>query len=203
MRNNPDLDAVLTCRFPGFERRPKESMLAPYRLLAATARDARAAGSYDAAVVLRFDHWWGAWLAAAAGIPRRIGYDLPETRPFLTQPLPYRTDRHEVEQNATLAGRPGTRHRRSPGSAALLPSRNRSRPGRRAGSTRERMTPVERAGRDPPGRGRGGQTVAGRALGRVATGWPRHADAGVVLTGGARPSASLAAAIAAQLAPRL
>lgn len=110
---NPDLDEVLTCRFPGFERQPKKNLLAPYRLLFETAQSLR--GRFDAAVVLRFDHWWGAWLAAAAGIPLRIGYDQPETRPFLTHALPYSTDRHEVEQNAALvaalcrcdAGRPG------------------------------------------------------------------------------------------------
>jgi heptosyltransferase-3 len=110
---NPDLDEVWTCRFPGFERQPKTDLLAPYRLLFATANRLR--GRFDAAVVLRFDHWWGAWLAAAAGIPLRIGYDRPETRPFLTHALPYRPDRHEVEQNAALiaalcrcdAGRPG------------------------------------------------------------------------------------------------
>jgi heptosyltransferase-2/heptosyltransferase-3 len=68
--------------------------------------------------VLRFDHWWGSWLAAAAGIPRRIGYDRPETRPFLTDALPYVSERHEVEQNATMvaaltpgaAGPPGPLH---------------------------------------------------------------------------------------------
>ncbi len=98
--DNPDLDEVLTCRFPGFERRAITSLVAPYRLLSATAR--RLAGRFDAAVVLRFDHWWGAWLAAAAGIPRRIGYDGEETRPFLTEALPYLPERHEVEQNATL-----------------------------------------------------------------------------------------------------
>ncbi len=56
-------------------------------------------------MVLRFDHWWGAWLAAAAGIPRRIGYDWPETRPFLTDVVPYAPDRHEVLQNARLLDR--------------------------------------------------------------------------------------------------
>jgi len=99
---NPDLDAVETCHFPGFERQPKKGPLAPYRALFKTAR-MLAAGDYDTAVIFRFDHWWGAWLAAAAGIPRRIGYDWPETRPFLTQAAPYRGDRHEVEQNAALA----------------------------------------------------------------------------------------------------
>jgi heptosyltransferase-2/heptosyltransferase-3 len=101
VRHNPDLDAIETCAFPGFERQPKESSLAPYRLLAATAGKLRGA-NYDTVVILRFDHWWGAWLAAAAGIPRRIGHDWPETRPFLTRALPYRSDRHEVEQNAAV-----------------------------------------------------------------------------------------------------
>ncbi|MCX7670548.1 MAG: glycosyltransferase family 9 protein, partial [Anaerolineae bacterium] len=70
---HPDLDEVLTCPFPGFERRPKQNLLAPYRLLFETARSLR--GRFDAAVVLRFDHWWGAWLAAAAGI--RSGSAMP------------------------------------------------------------------------------------------------------------------------------
>ena len=98
--DNPDVDELLICRFPGFERQPKSSAAAPYRLLRATAREL--AGRFDAALVLRFDHWWGAWLTAAAGIPRRIGYDRPEMRPFLTDALPYSSQRHEVEQNATL-----------------------------------------------------------------------------------------------------
>ena len=41
VRHNPDLDAIETCVFPGFERQPKGSSLAPYRLLAATARKLR------------------------------------------------------------------------------------------------------------------------------------------------------------------
>ena len=97
---NPDLDAVRTCVFPGFERQPKGGWYAPYRLLFETTAQLR--GQFDAALVLRFDHWWGAWLAAAAGVPRRIGYATPETRPFLTEALPYRPNRHEAEQNATL-----------------------------------------------------------------------------------------------------
>lgn len=97
---NQDIDEVVSCAFPGFERTPKGNALAPYRLLLKTAGELR--GQFDTAVVLRFDHWWGAWLAAAAGIPRRIGYDLPETSPFLTEALPYRPGRHEVQQNATL-----------------------------------------------------------------------------------------------------
>lgn len=114
LRDNPDADAVLTCPFPGFERRPKTSFLAPYQRLFAQARSLR--GAYDTAIVLRFDHWWGAWLAAAAGIPQRIGYAWPEVAPFLTRAVPYRPDRHEVLQNATLLDA------LAPGSMEALPS---------------------------------------------------------------------------------
>ncbi len=100
LRGNGDIDALETWTFPGFERRPKASLLAPYRALATAADGLR--GRFDTAVVLRYDHWWGAWLAAAAGIPRRCGYAWPETKPFLTEALPYRAGEHEVRQNATL-----------------------------------------------------------------------------------------------------
>lgn len=106
LTHNPDIDELLTCPFPGFTRQPKGHPLAPYRLLRNEAR--RLADlSFDLAFVLRFDHWWGAWLAAEAGIPERIGYDLPVTRPFLTTALPYVAGRHEVTQNLALV-RQGT-----------------------------------------------------------------------------------------------
>jgi lipopolysaccharide heptosyltransferase II len=101
VRGNRDLDEVYLCSFPGFERGPKMGALAPYRLLYTTAAELRA-GGYDTAVVLRYDHWWGAWLAATAGIPRRVGYAWPETQPFLTDTQPYVPGRHEVKQNAGL-----------------------------------------------------------------------------------------------------
>lgn len=43
-----------------------------------------------------FDHWWGAWLAAEAGIPQRVGYDVPSTKPFLTTAISYVPGRQEV-----------------------------------------------------------------------------------------------------------
>ncbi len=98
-RRNPALDEILTCEFPGFARQPKGSLLAPYRLL---QREARRLRSFDLAIVLRFDHWWGALLAYTACIPRRWGYDIPECRPFLTRPVPYVAGYHEVEQNLRL-----------------------------------------------------------------------------------------------------
>ncbi len=102
LANTPDLDALLTCPFPGFTRTAQDNPLAPYRLLREEAR--RLAGlSFDLALILRFDHWWGAWLAAAAGIPQRVGYAVAEVQPFLTHAVPYRAGRHEVLQNLALA----------------------------------------------------------------------------------------------------
>jgi lipopolysaccharide heptosyltransferase II len=104
LERNPHLDAVQTVEFPGFTRRPKGSPLAPYAVLRTAARQLHAQ-NFDAAVILRFDHWWGALLAALAGIPRRTGYDVPEVKPFLSDALPYQADQHEVQQNLRLAAR--------------------------------------------------------------------------------------------------
>lgn len=102
LAGNPDLNEILTCPFPGFTRQPKSHPLAPYRLLRAEAQ--RLAGlNFDLALVLRFDHWWGAWLAAAGGIPQRLGYAIAEVQPFLTRAIPYVRGRHEVVQNLALA----------------------------------------------------------------------------------------------------
>jgi ADP-heptose:LPS heptosyltransferase len=102
LAGNPDLDEMLICPFPGFTRQPKANPLAPYRLLQAEAQRL-ARWSFDLALVLRFDHWWGAWLAAAAGIPQRLGYAIDEVQPFLTGAIPYVPGRHEVVQNLALA----------------------------------------------------------------------------------------------------
>jgi heptosyltransferase-2/heptosyltransferase-3 len=102
LSGNLDVDALITCPFPGFTRQPKGNPLDPYRLLRRKARQL-AAMQFDLALVLRFDHWWGAWLTAAAGIPQRLGYTIPEVEPFLTRPIPYVTGRHEVVQSLALA----------------------------------------------------------------------------------------------------
>jgi heptosyltransferase-2/heptosyltransferase-3 len=57
---------------------------------------------YDVAIIARDDHWWGALLAALAGIPRRIGYNLPETAPFLTNALPHTFAAHVTTQSLDL-----------------------------------------------------------------------------------------------------
>lgn len=94
-------DAILTCPFPWFGRRPRGWLLEPYMSLLSQAGRLRA-HRFDLAVILRFDHWWGAWLAQRAGIPRCVGYDVAEVAPFLTQAVPYQRGRHEVVQNLGL-----------------------------------------------------------------------------------------------------
>jgi lipopolysaccharide heptosyltransferase II len=103
LANNPHVDELIRLPFPGFSRQAKPSAWQPYRLLRRWARALR--GGYDLAFVLRFDHWWGALLAYLAGVPQRVGYALPEVRPFLSHAVPYRGGRHEVVQNLRLIDR--------------------------------------------------------------------------------------------------
>jgi ADP-heptose:LPS heptosyltransferase len=101
LQSNPNLNGVITCDFPWFNRQPKGRPWAPYQTLWREAARLRV-HDFDAAVVLRFDFWWGAALAALAGIPRRVGSDMAECLPFLTEPAPYVPGRHEVVQNLKL-----------------------------------------------------------------------------------------------------
>lgn len=101
MEGNPDIDELVALPFPGFERDATAGFNpAAYRLLSQRADVLR--GRFDAALVLRYDHWWGAWLAQAAGILARVGYATPETAPFLTATRPHKPGRHEVLQNLEL-----------------------------------------------------------------------------------------------------
>ncbi len=95
---NPDLDVLLDLPFPGFTRASNSNPLHPYWLLlryAALLRRSR----YDAALLLRDDHWWGAALVALAGIPRRIGHAHPLCAPFLSDALPYDPAAHVTGQS--------------------------------------------------------------------------------------------------------
>jgi heptosyltransferase-2/heptosyltransferase-3 len=114
--------AVRTIEFPGFARHPKSSTAAPYAVLVREAARLRT-GAYDAALVLRPDHWWGAMLAALAGIPRRFGFSVPECRPFLTDTLPA-PNGHVVESNQALALLAGRRlNGVAPAESAILSPR--------------------------------------------------------------------------------
>lgn len=100
LANFADLDVILTLPYPGFRRADKPALGSPYLLVLESARTLRRVG-YNTAVILRPDHWWGALLAQLAGIPRRIGYDLPDVAPFLTEAVAPQHE-HAVLQNARL-----------------------------------------------------------------------------------------------------
>lgn len=102
--NYPQLDAVLTFPFPGFNRSSaNENLRSPYDQVVRAARYLRRIG-YGSAVILRPDHWWGALLAHLAGIPNRIGYNLPDVAPFLTHSIEHKHE-HAVLQNMRLVER--------------------------------------------------------------------------------------------------
>lgn len=104
-RNNPDLDRLLELPFPGFERTPRRpgigARLQPYALLVRYALLLRTM-HFDAALLFRDDHWWGAWLARLAGIPVRIGHAHPRVAPVLTLALPYAPGEHVTRQNLAV-----------------------------------------------------------------------------------------------------
>jgi heptosyltransferase-2/heptosyltransferase-3 len=99
---NPNLDALITIPFPGIAGKPSGGPLAPYLLLNKVARRL-AREQYDLGIVLRFDHWWGASLLWAAGIPRRYGYDTPGMKTWLNATADYFPGMHEVAQDLRLA----------------------------------------------------------------------------------------------------
>ncbi|MSQ15400.1 MAG: glycosyltransferase family 9 protein [Dehalococcoidia bacterium] len=97
----PAVDNLISCPFAWFDRGRNGPPLRPYKLLIEESNRLRNL-QFDLAINMRFDFWWGALLAYAAGIPTRIGYDVPECSPFLTQAVPYKAGRHEVLQNLSL-----------------------------------------------------------------------------------------------------
>lgn len=110
----PGVDRVRTLDFPYFDRRPRASLLAPYRRLLAAARALRADAesttppprrpAFDVAVVARDDDRWSALLARAAGIPIIAGHDTSRTRWVLTHRLPAaRRPAHVVAAGVALA----------------------------------------------------------------------------------------------------
>lgn len=99
LANYDEIDRVLTLPFPGFQR-ASSSALGPWRLAVQTARRLRRIG-YASAIIMRPDHWWGALVTHLAGIPQRIGYDVENVAPFLTQVIEHKHI-HAVEQNLRL-----------------------------------------------------------------------------------------------------
>ena len=104
LERNPDVDSLFTWDIPFFNRRGKASSIEPYLSAVRLARALRAE-RFDAALVMRFDFWWGALVAQLAGIPQRVGYALPDVAPFLTKAVAYPVGKtHEVDRNLDLIG---------------------------------------------------------------------------------------------------
>lgn len=102
LTHSPYVDRVLTCRFPGFDRRQPRQGAWAYRQLRQDAQRLRSE-DYQLALNLREDFWWGAALAAFAGIPYVWGFDVPECAPFLTHSQPLQDDEHQAASNLRLA----------------------------------------------------------------------------------------------------
>ena len=101
VERHPDIDRVLTCPFPGFQRVAQKA-LAPYILLFKTTKQLQRE-HFDVGINLRSDFWWGAALLYLARIPRRVGYALEPGTPFLTHALPFLSHQHATISNLYLA----------------------------------------------------------------------------------------------------
>jgi lipopolysaccharide heptosyltransferase II len=101
IERHPDIDCILTCPFPGFQRAALKA-LTPYIILFKTAKQLRCE-HFDMGINLRPDFWWGATLLYLARIPRRVGYALEPGKPFLTNALPFQSPQHATISNLRLA----------------------------------------------------------------------------------------------------
>lgn len=91
-RRCPSIDETLTLPFPLLTGPPDPPGWA--EIVARAARALR--GRFDLAILPRPNDPWSGALVAAAGIPIRLGYAYPPTRPFLTIALPVPRGRHVV-----------------------------------------------------------------------------------------------------------
>jgi ADP-heptose:LPS heptosyltransferase len=100
IERHPNIDRIMTCPFPGFQRVAQKA-LTPYILLFNIAKQLQR-GQFDVAINLRPDFWWGAALLYLARIPRRVGYALEPGEPFLTHALPFQSPEHATISNLRL-----------------------------------------------------------------------------------------------------
>ncbi len=99
---NRQLDTLHPLPFPGFVRAAGNvPAWQPYTLLLRTALLLRS-HAYDAALLLRDDHWWGAALALLAGIPVRVGMAAPAMHDLLTLAVAWNPTQHVTAQALAL-----------------------------------------------------------------------------------------------------
>jgi ADP-heptose:LPS heptosyltransferase len=97
----PHLDMTLTVRFPSIAQGDSSDGVAWHEAVRAEAP--RIAGAFDAALVVRPDDPWSGELVATASIPIRLGFDMPRTRPYLTEVLPVPRNQHVAIDGFDLA----------------------------------------------------------------------------------------------------
>ena len=118
----PDVDRTFVVSFPPVGRSNGTAWRKTVRTEARTL-----AGSFDAALVVRPDDPWSGELVEAASVPTRLGFDMPRTRPYLTDALPVPDGRHVSNDPFDLADallarmRPGARTTRR-AETRLVPS---------------------------------------------------------------------------------
>lgn len=102
-RHCPEVDATYTLPFPALTVPLDRSGWA-----STVAREAPALhGRFDLALLTRPADPWSGPLVAAAGIPLRLGYAAPQTRPFLTAALPVPARCHVATLALALAAAAG------------------------------------------------------------------------------------------------
>jgi ADP-heptose:LPS heptosyltransferase len=90
--NHPAIDQLLVYRFPGY-RSISPKGLRSYIAMLHLARQLNG-GQYDLVINLHRNFWWGAAMCYLARIPRRIGYAVASSTPFLTRALPLQPQQH-------------------------------------------------------------------------------------------------------------
>ena len=95
----PCLDETLTVPFPPLGHRHAD---VGWRQTV-RAEAARLVDRFDVALIVRPDDPWSGELVAAALIPIRLGFDMPRTRPYLTEALPMPGTRHVALDGFDLA----------------------------------------------------------------------------------------------------
>jgi len=96
----PNLDETVTVRFPPFGVQQSDGVAWRETL---HVESAGLANAFDAALLVRPDDPWSGQLVAAASIPIRLGFDMPRTRPYLTEALPVPGNRHVALDGFDLA----------------------------------------------------------------------------------------------------
>lgn len=103
-QHGPEGFHIEAVAFPGMGRGPRPHPMRPYVDLWFESQHLARSG-YDAAVILRPDHWWGSGVAGIGRVPHILGFDTPDVRPGLTEVVPFDPHMHSSRANLVLIER--------------------------------------------------------------------------------------------------